>query len=69
MCKVNEFLFLFFEAIGITEVIEASETIMVFVVFEATEGFKSHLDAYFSNLVIKTLYFSSIKRKKKYSTK
>ena len=31
--------------------------IKMFVVFEATEGFKSHLDAYFSNLVMKTLLF------------
>ena len=47
----------FFETIGITEVIEASEFIMVNVIFEAFEGLTSHLDTYFSNLVTNTIYF------------
>ena len=63
MCKANEKSW-FFEAIGITDFIEASEVIMAYVVFEVTESLTSHLDTYFSNLVMNTIYFSSLKKEK-----
>ena len=39
---------LVFETIVIIEDIEASEVIMVYVVFEATESLSNHFDTYFS---------------------
>ena len=39
---------LVFETMGITEVIEASEVVMVYVVFEATESLKNHFDTFFN---------------------